>query len=74
MDDRMVTEESLWVNFLIPPDKETYHGKSLAEVCCDSLKDFNLMVRVSTEKGMRMSQYYFFIIKIAYFIDQKSVN
>ncbi|XP_057972536.1 SUMO-activating enzyme subunit 1A-like [Malania oleifera] len=51
MDDRPVTEEALSANFLIPPDENVYSGKSLAELCCDSLKDFNPMVRVSVEKG-----------------------
>lgn len=50
VDDRMVTEEALAANFLIPADVE-YNGKSLAEVCCDALKDFNPMVRVSVQKG-----------------------
>ena len=51
VDDRLVTEELLSANFLIPPDENLYGGKSLAEACCDSLKDFNPMVRVSVEKG-----------------------
>jgi ubiquitin-like 1-activating enzyme E1 A len=51
MDDRPVTEESLSANFLIAPDQDVVSGKSLAELCCDSLKDFNPMVRVSVEKG-----------------------
>ncbi|XP_051148139.1 SUMO-activating enzyme subunit 1B-1-like [Andrographis paniculata] len=50
-DDRAVTEELLSANFLIPPEEDVYAGKSLAELCCDSLKDFNPMVRVSVEKG-----------------------
>ncbi|KAL8456685.1 hypothetical protein ACS0TY_033949 [Phlomoides rotata] len=50
-DDRIVTEELLSANFLIPPDQNIYSGKSLAELCSDSLKDFNPMVRVSVEKG-----------------------
>ncbi|KAI3455058.1 hypothetical protein Pfo_011721 [Paulownia fortunei] len=50
-DDRTVTEELLSANFLIPPDENVYLGKSLAELCCDSLKDFNPKVRVSVEKG-----------------------
>ncbi|EYU23072.1 hypothetical protein ABFS82_09G068300 [Erythranthe guttata] len=50
-DDRIVTEEILSANFLIPHDESVYSGKSLAELCCDSLKDFNPMVRVSVEKG-----------------------
>ncbi|KAH9770007.1 SUMO-activating enzyme subunit 1A [Citrus sinensis] len=51
MDDRVVTEEAWSANFLIPPDENVYGGKTIAEVCCDSLKDFNPMVRVSVEKG-----------------------
>ncbi|GAB4860411.1 SUMO-activating enzyme subunit 1A [Ancistrocladus abbreviatus] len=50
LDDRMVTEEAFHANFLIPPDENIYAGRSIAEVCCDSLKDFNPMVRVSVEK------------------------
>lgn len=52
MDDRPVTEESLSANFLIASDQDVSSGKSLAELCCDSLKDFNPMVRVSVEKGL----------------------
>ncbi|XP_015882170.3 SUMO-activating enzyme subunit 1B-1 isoform X1 [Ziziphus jujuba] len=51
VDDRVVTEEALSANFLIPLDENVYAGKTLAELCCDSLKDFNPMVRVSVEKG-----------------------
>lgn len=51
IDDRPVTEEAIAVNFLIPPDENAFLGKSLAEVCRDSLKDFNPMVPVSVEKG-----------------------
>ncbi|XP_062115913.1 SUMO-activating enzyme subunit 1B-1-like isoform X2 [Humulus lupulus] len=51
VDDRVVTEEALDANFLIPPDDNVFSGKTLAELCCDSLKDFNPMVRVSVEKG-----------------------
>ncbi|XVF49586.1 hypothetical protein PTKIN_Ptkin04bG0024700 [Pterospermum kingtungense] len=51
VDDRVVTEEALSANFLIVPDENLYNGKTLAEVCCDSLKEFNPMVRVSVEKG-----------------------
>ncbi|KAL8535958.1 hypothetical protein ACS0TY_011560 [Phlomoides rotata] len=50
-DDRIVTEELLSANFLILPDQNIYSGKSFAELCSDSLKDFNPMVRVSVEKG-----------------------
>ncbi|KAL5792521.1 hypothetical protein ACOSP7_001115 [Xanthoceras sorbifolium] len=51
VDDRMVTEEALSANFLIPPNDNAYGGKTIAQVCCDSLKEFNPMVRVSVEKG-----------------------
>ncbi|XWS51436.1 hypothetical protein CRYUN_Cryun12cG0176500 [Craigia yunnanensis] len=51
VDDRVVTEEALSANFLILPDENLYHGKTLDEVCCDSLKEFNPMVHVSVEKG-----------------------
>ncbi|GAU19511.1 hypothetical protein TSUD_77550 [Trifolium subterraneum] len=51
IDDRLVTEEALSVNFLIPPDENVYSGKTIAQLCCDSLKDFNPMVRVFVEKG-----------------------
>lgn len=54
IDDRPVTEESLSANFLIAPDENVFSGKSLAELCCDSLKDFNPMVRVSVEKGLSL--------------------
>ncbi|XP_073015336.1 SUMO-activating enzyme subunit 1A-like [Primulina eburnea] len=50
-DDRLATEELLSANFLIPLDKSVYSGRSLAELCCESLKDFNPMVRVSVERG-----------------------
>lgn len=50
-DDRLVTEEILSANFLIPHDESVFSGKSLADLCCDSLKDFNPMVRVTVEKG-----------------------
>ena len=51
-DDRPVTDELLSANFLVPPDENMYGGKSVAELCCDSLKDFNPMVRVSVQKGL----------------------
>jgi len=50
-DDRLVTEDLLFANFLTPPDENDFRGKSVAELCCDSLKDFNPMVSVSVEKG-----------------------
>ncbi|GKV42167.1 hypothetical protein SLE2022_348520 [Rubroshorea leprosula] len=51
VDDRVVSEEALSANFLIPPDENVRGGKTLAEICCDSLKEFNPMVQVSVEKG-----------------------
>ncbi|KAF6148435.1 hypothetical protein GIB67_038790 [Kingdonia uniflora] len=51
MDDRAVTEEAISANFLVPLDEINYNGRSLAEVCCDALKEFNPMVRVSVLKG-----------------------
>ncbi|NP_001234811.2 SUMO-activating enzyme subunit [Solanum lycopersicum] len=51
-DDRLVTEELLSANFLVPSDENVTSGKSLAELCCESLKDFNPMVTVSVEKGV----------------------
>lgn len=54
VDDSPVTEEALSANFLIPPDEKLYAGRSIAEVCCDSLKDFNPMVYVSVGKGLQL--------------------
>ncbi|KAA3456821.1 SUMO-activating enzyme subunit 1B-1-like isoform X2 [Gossypium australe] len=51
VDDRVVTNESLSSNFLILPHENHYNGKTLAEVCCDSLKEFNPMVHVAVETG-----------------------
>ncbi|WVZ24288.1 hypothetical protein V8G54_002832 [Vigna mungo] len=51
VDDRVATEEAFSSNFLIPSVEDVYGGKTLAELCCNSLKDFNPMVRVSVEKG-----------------------
>ncbi|KAF3784875.1 SUMO-activating enzyme subunit 1A [Nymphaea thermarum] len=51
MDDRLVSDKDLLVNFLIPPDEDKYKEKTIAEVCSDSLRDFNPMVSVSFEKG-----------------------
>ncbi|XP_057421452.1 SUMO-activating enzyme subunit 1A-like [Lotus japonicus] len=51
IDDRVASEESFSSNFLIPLDENVYSGKTLAELCCDSLRDFNPMVRVSVGKG-----------------------
>lgn len=50
IDDRAITEESLNANFLLSPD-DVNSGRSLAEICCDSLMEFNPMVHVSVEKG-----------------------
>jgi ubiquitin-like 1-activating enzyme E1 A len=47
-----VTEEALSANFLMPPDENACSGKTLAELCRDSLNEFNPMVRVSVEKGL----------------------
>lgn len=55
VDDRVATEEALSANFLIPCDESVYGGKTLTELCRDSLKDFNPMVRVSVEKGLLSS-------------------
>ncbi|KAJ4838173.1 SUMO-activating enzyme subunit 1B-1 [Turnera subulata] len=51
VDDRAVTEEASYANFLIPSDESVHAGKTIAELCCDSLKEFNPMVRVSVERG-----------------------
>ncbi|XP_022994427.1 SUMO-activating enzyme subunit 1B-1-like isoform X2 [Cucurbita maxima] len=51
VDNRLVTEEALSANFLLPPDEGVFAGKTVAELCCDSLKDFNPMVRVSVDRG-----------------------
>lgn len=51
VDDGVVTEAALSANFLIPPDESVSKGRTLAELCCDSLVEFNSMVRVSVEKG-----------------------
>jgi hypothetical protein len=63
VDDRVATDEALFSsNFLIPPDENVYGGKTLAELCCNSLKDFNPMVRVSVEKGLPLLFCIFFIM------------
>ncbi|KAL4278201.1 hypothetical protein GQ457_03G016540 [Hibiscus cannabinus] len=51
VDERVVAEESLSANFLIMPEENLYQGKTLAEVCSDSLKEFNPMVHVAVQKG-----------------------
>ena len=61
MDDHIVTEDDLNSNFLIPHDESVYGGKSRAEVCCESLKDFNPMVRVAVAKGELYSLMHFFL-------------
>ncbi|CAI9106768.1 OLC1v1005987C1 [Oldenlandia corymbosa var. corymbosa] len=48
-DDRLVSDELLSANFLV--DQNISSEKPLAELCCDSLKDFNPMVRVLVQKG-----------------------
>lgn len=59
MDDRLVTEDALQANFLIPRDETVYSGRSLSELCCESLRDFNPMVRVLAEKGDSHNSYHF---------------
>ena len=56
-DDNPVTEDALAANFLTPLDEKMGGGGSLAELCCDSLKDFNPMVHVSVEKGIGRNIY-----------------
>ncbi|KAJ9140146.1 hypothetical protein P3X46_030827 [Hevea brasiliensis] len=51
VDDGAVTEDALSSNFLILPDENVCAEKTVAELCCNSLKVFNPMVRVSVEKG-----------------------
>ncbi|KAF5730963.1 SUMO-activating enzyme subunit 1B-1 isoform X1 [Tripterygium wilfordii] len=51
VDDQVVTEEALSANFLIPPDGSVYGGRTVAEICGDSLREFNPMVSVSVQKG-----------------------
>ncbi|KAH0435248.1 hypothetical protein IEQ34_026658 [Dendrobium chrysotoxum] len=51
MDDRLVTKDAIHANFLITPEEAKHSGSSLAEVYCNSLKEFNPMVHVSVEKG-----------------------
>lgn len=51
-DDRPVNEEASTANFLIPFDCNEFGGISVAELCSESLKNFNPMVRVSVEKGL----------------------
>ncbi|XLU95057.1 hypothetical protein S245_009409, partial [Arachis hypogaea] len=51
IDDRIAFEEAFSSNFLIPLDENVYGGKTLAQLCCDSLKKFNPMVHVYVQKG-----------------------
>lgn len=51
VDDRLATEDLLQANFLVPQDEGAYERKTLAELCTDSLRDFNPMVHVANEKG-----------------------
>lgn len=51
MDDSPVTAEASSANFLILAEESNHKGKSIAEVCRESLRDFNPMVHVSVEKG-----------------------
>jgi len=51
MDDSPVTAEASSANFLILTEESNHKGKSIAEVCRESLRDFNPMVHVSVEKG-----------------------
>ncbi|KAK8943785.1 SUMO-activating enzyme subunit 1B-1 [Platanthera guangdongensis] len=51
MDDRLVTENATHANFLITAEESKLSGRSLAEVYCNSLREFNPMVHVSVEKG-----------------------
>lgn len=52
VDDRMVIEDAVHANFLITPEEAKHAGKCLAEVYCNSLREFNPMVHVSVEKGL----------------------
>lgn len=57
VDDSPVNEDALNANFLIPPEENVTAGRSVAEVCRDSIKDFNPMVRVSVEKGWFITKF-----------------
>ncbi|CAN8325828.1 unnamed protein product [Cochlearia groenlandica] len=76
MDDSLVNEDALNANFLIPPDENAYRGKTVAEICCDSLKDFNPMVLVSVEKGLfsSTSHLYVFLIRLWLCFSEHSYN
>lgn len=64
MDDHIVTEDDLSANFLIPHDEGMHGGSSRAEACCESLKDFNPMVRVAVAIGVLYSLMHFFLISL----------
>ena len=64
MDDHLVTEDDLSANFLIPHDESMYGGRSRADVCCQSLKDFNPMVRVDVAKGEVYSLVQFLLVRM----------
>jgi len=64
VDDRAVSEEALSANFLMPPDENACSGKTLAELCRDSLNEFNPMVRVSVEKGLVCLSHKLFLVFI----------
>ena len=55
-DGNPVDEDARSANFLIPTEESACAGQSVAEVCRDSIKDFNPMVRVSVEKGWRAKE------------------
>eukprot|EP00252_Welwitschia_mirabilis_P008825 TRINITY_DN2102_c0_g3_i1.p1 TRINITY_DN2102_c0_g3~~TRINITY_DN2102_c0_g3_i1.p1 ORF type:complete len:329 (-),score=85.45 TRINITY_DN2102_c0_g3_i1:117-1070(-) len=51
MDDNPVTAEASSANFLVLAMESNFDGKTIAEVCQESLKDFNPMVNVCAERG-----------------------
>ncbi|XP_020572032.1 SUMO-activating enzyme subunit 1B-1-like isoform X2 [Phalaenopsis equestris] len=51
MDDRLVNEDAIHANFFFTPEEAKHSRSSLAEVYCNSLREFNPMVHVSVEKG-----------------------
>lgn len=59
MDDRLVTEEVLGANFLISLDEYANSNKTVAELCSQSLRDFNPMVGVSVLSGLSFIIYLF---------------
>lgn len=49
----MITAEALATNFFISFYENMGNGESyIEELCCDLLKDFNLVLNASLEKGM----------------------